>query len=178
MDPSLFDAYYLAARFHFARGESEEAVRLFELAHEVRPEDYEALVLGGNALRQLGRAEESERKQLQALEAIQSHLELYPDDARAYYLGAVIWRLKENLEKAHEWAERALEAEPDDAAVHYNLACFYSEMGHPDKALEHLARSIDLGFMHRDWAEHDSDFENLREDPRFEEQLDRMGSSA
>jgi adenylate cyclase len=174
LDPLQYDAYHLAARFHFARGESEEAARLFRQAHDVRPEEYQSLVLGANALRQLGRVEEAERTELEALEAIQSHLELYPDDARAYYLGAKTWQLKGMPEKAHEWAERALAAEPDDAAVHYNLACFYAELDDPNKALGHLARSIELGFTHRAWAENDSDFEGLREDPRFQALLDRM----
>ncbi len=174
LDPSLFEAYFCAARFHYARGEAEEAARLFRKAHNVRPDEYQALVLGSNALRRLDRVEEAERTQVEALKAIEAHLELYSDDARAYYLGASIWRFSDRPDKAQEWLDKALTLEPDDAAVHYNVACYYARIPEAERAFEHLGRAIELGFRHRAWVENDPDFDQLRTDPRFSALLARL----
>jgi hypothetical protein len=36
-----------------------------------------------------------------------------------------------------------------------------------DKALECLERAVDNGFGHREWLDHDSDLDPLRDSPRF-----------
>jgi hypothetical protein len=36
-----------------------------------------------------------------------------------------------------------------------------------DKALECLERAVDNGFGHREWLDHDSDLDPLRDNPRF-----------
>ncbi|NIQ94203.1 MAG: hypothetical protein GWN87_08335, partial [Desulfuromonadales bacterium] len=43
-----------------------------------------------------------------------------------------------------------------------------------DEALQALDRAVIQGMRHRSWVENDSEFDNIREDPRFTEILDRM----
>jgi tetratricopeptide (TPR) repeat protein len=56
---------------------------------------------------------------------------------------------------------------PGKASVLYNLACAESRGGHPDDALAHLERAIELKPSFREAARTDPDFEPIRADPRF-----------
>ena len=64
----------------------------------------------------------------------------------------------------------ALEKDPEDAGIHYNLACMEALMGHTDEAFEHLGH-ITKEPRFKETAENDSDFDSLRDDPRFAELL-------
>jgi uncharacterized Ntn-hydrolase superfamily protein len=61
----------------------------------------------------------------------------------------------------------ALAARGDDAVLLYDLACFESLAGEPDEALVHLTRSVELDPGLRAGAAADSDFDSIRQDPRF-----------
>ena len=60
----------------------------------------------------------------------------------------------------------ALETDPDDAGIHYNLACMEAMMGHTDQAFEHLGH-IAKEQRFKETAQNDSDFDSIRDDPRF-----------
>ena len=61
----------------------------------------------------------------------------------------------------------ALERHPGNPNVLYNLACFESLAGHRDEALAHLAEAVEADPRTREWAQTDSDFDAIRDDPRF-----------
>ncbi len=50
----------------------------------------------------------------------------------------------------------------------------YAQVGERDRAIGLLSKAIGLGFAHKDWIEHDSDLDALRDDPRFKEILSKM----
>jgi uncharacterized Ntn-hydrolase superfamily protein len=62
----------------------------------------------------------------------------------------------------------ALGRHGEDPVLLYDLACFESLAGDTDKALAHVARSLKLDPQLRPGAAADSDFEALRQDPRFQ----------
>jgi tetratricopeptide (TPR) repeat protein len=68
-------------------------------------------------------------------------------------------------------AKRRLEAAvaeyPDAAGLLYNLACAESRLGETDAALEHLAAAIERADSFAEYAQTDSDFDPIRDDPRF-----------
>lgn len=71
-----------------------------------------------------------------------------------------------------EGAIAAIEAgfadHPEHPMLFYNLACFEALAGRSDDALEHLARSIELGGdRFRGFAQGDEDLASIRDDPRF-----------
>jgi len=111
--------------------------------------------------------EESLAINRRVLKLIDDRLALNPDDARACNLAATTHSKLGEAEPALEFAKRSLEIDPDDPMLLYNVACTYSMIGKSDDALECLERSIDRGFGHREWIDHDSDFDSLRELPRF-----------
>ena len=51
----------------------------------------------------------------------------------------------------------------------YNLACCFSRMGQPEKALEYLEHSFNFGYEDIDWVEQDTDMDIVRELPGYSE---------
>ncbi len=174
LDPKLFEGYYFYARAMFAQGKMAEAVDLFEKASEVNPDDYQSPALLATAYAGLGRKEESEAARRRALQIIEKHLELHPDDARALYMGAGGLCAMGERQRALEWARRALAIEPDDPGVLYNVACNYALLGRPEEAIDCLEKAINNGFGFKQWIEHDSDLDSLRDIPRFLALLKRL----
>ena len=177
LDPALFDAYYYYGRACFKSGDSDKSLRLFQQAQDVRPEDYEAIYLTSLVLRQLGRNEESRAADERAIKSVRKHLELNPDDARAYVLGAgALARLGER-DEAKQWCERAMSLAPDDDAVLYNAACALARLGEDERALNMLQRAIEAGLAGGDWVVRDPDWERLRDNPRFQALAKRLAPS-
>src|SRR6266496_4536892 len=177
LDPTFFDAYYYYGRSCFKNGDLEKSLRLFQRAQDVRPDDYEAIYLLGLVSRQLGRNEESRDADGRALKRIRKHLELNPDGARAYVLGAgSLARLGEKEQSRH-WCERALSLAPDDDAILYNAACALAMLDEDERALDVLQRAIDAGLAVGDWIVRDPDWERLRDHPRFQALAKRLAPS-
>jgi non-specific serine/threonine protein kinase len=168
LDPKLFEGYYFYGRSCFQQGKLEEAARLFEKASQVKPEDYQAPALLGMVFKGLSRPEEAQDAYRRSLIAAEKHLELHPDDARALYMGAnALCQLGEKS-RSLDWARRALAIDPEDCGILYNVACVYSLLGQVDKGIECLAKAMTHAYWYKRWAEHDSDLDNLRSDPRFQ----------
>ncbi|MDX1643520.1 MAG: protein kinase [Thermoanaerobaculia bacterium] len=175
LNPKLFEAYYFYARACYTQGKFAKSAQLFEKASEVRPEDYQALLLLRQALIGMGTPpEQVSEASVRALRNVERHLELHPDDVRALYLGANALIYLGNREKAINWAGRALLLEPDDPNVAYNVACVYSQAGEVEKAIDHLERAGGPQGANLAWIERDSDFDPLRDHPRFQALLERL----
>ncbi len=167
LDPKLFEAPYFFARARKSQGRFAEAVKLFERASAVRPEDFQAPSLLASSLESLGMHTESQAINRRVLRLIEDRLQLNPDDARACNLAATTHSKLGDSAPALEFARRSLEIDPDDPMLLYNVACTYSMLGKSDDALACLERSIDRGFGHKEWIEHDSDFNSIRDTQRF-----------
>jgi hypothetical protein len=64
---------------------------------------------------------------------------------------------------------------------HYNAACLEARLGDRERAFAHLERAIELEpAQAREFAADDSDFDSIRDDPRFASavsgQVDSSGS--
>jgi tetratricopeptide (TPR) repeat protein len=75
----------------------------------------------------------------------------------------------QEYEKAQEALRKAHEEFPDDPTVLFNLACAKSLLGRADDAVDHLGQSIAIDERFRELAQTDSDFDLIRDDPRFKE---------
>ncbi len=61
-----------------------------------------------------------------------------------------------------------MEKAPMDSIVHYNAACLYALAGEVEKSLDCLENCyFKVGNLNREWLEHDSDLDNVRDHPRF-----------
>ena len=167
-DPTLFEAYYLYGRLLFESGEVEKAVKMFEKAQAARPDDFESRVLWGQALTELGRRDEARRANEVAVESIEKHLELNPDEARAYSLGSSVLIRLGQTDRSKQWTQQAMTLAPNDPLVLYNAACNFALLGETNHAIDGLERAIEAGVAVGDWIKHDPDFESLRGHPRFQ----------
>ena len=140
----------------------------------MRPEDYQAPLFLVSAYNDINLKAEAEKANQQALEVVRKHLDLNPDDARALYLGAGALIRADKTEEALQWVERALAIDPDEPGVLYNAACIYSLLGKIEDALDLFEKTINAGFVSREWIDNDSDFDPIRNYPRFQKALKKM----
>ena len=149
LDPRLWEAHYFYGRDALAQGKMEKAASLLEGAQQVRPEDYQTPALLRQVYTGLGRAEDAGRTLKRALDVIDKHLELNPDDARALYLGAGSLVQMGQKQKGLEWLQRALASDPDDALILYNVACVNARAGEIEAALDCLEKSVARGMAEK-----------------------------
>jgi len=77
-----------------------------------------------------------------------------------------------HLRNGHEEEGRkamanAIAERPDAWQEHFNAACFESLTGNRDATFDHLRRAIELDPQAAEFAQKDSDFDWLRDDPEF-----------
>ena len=173
LDPNSYETHYLYARASFAQGNLKRAAALFERAAEIKPGDYQSVCLLIQVYRSLGRDQESKEAARKGVKLAEGELALHPEDPRPAHLGiAALLELGEN-DRAREWISRALAIDPDDPLTQYNLACGYTHLGDLDAAFDLLERSLPrAGPEIREWIKHDSDFDRLRDHPRYQKILE------
>lgn len=174
LNPAQWESYFFYGRDCLAQGKFEKAARLFSEAARLNPDDYQAPGFLAMAYEQLGRDAEKEKTNELFLETIEKYIDLHPDDSRALAFGAYALAETGNVERARDWAARALEASTDEPAIIYNIGCLHCLLGEYETAIDYLERSVEHGYGHRRWLENDSDLAALREIPRFKALLDRM----
>jgi tetratricopeptide (TPR) repeat protein len=93
--------------------------------------------------------------------------------------GWEVWAPLKPLYEAGQYAlvvdrgRQLIESEPRYADALYNLACCESLAGRTSDAIGHLRLAIDRSERLRSLAADDSDFDPIRDEPAFEELLDR-----
>ena len=168
LNPRLYEAFYLYGRCCFSQGETKKAAELFGKASELDPADYQSLNHLEMCLRALGRPGEAIEASREALARAERHVELHPEDVRALYLGSGAHAMVGHRERALEWANRALALDPEENTTRYNVACTYTHLGEPDRALDLLEAAVRSGFGNKAWIDNDPDFSALHGMPRFE----------
>ncbi|MCU0250256.1 MAG: protein kinase [Vicinamibacterales bacterium] len=168
LNPNLFEAHYFYARDSFAEGKLDQAIREYEEASRVRPEDYQSPLLVAQSYEDLGHPDLARMSRLRGVAIAESHLKLTPDDARALYMGANGLVALGEVEKGLEWATRAVGMGPDDPMLLYNVACIFSMANRVDEALGYVEAAVAAGMRLRGWLEHDSNLDNIRNTPRFQ----------
>ena len=172
LDSENYDAWYFFGRSKIHEGDVERALRLFEHAAQARPEDYQSVLLQCQIHHSLGDHKREMETAKKGIERARAILDLNPDDNRALNMGSfALLRLGER-EEAMKWMEASVKKAPMDSIVHYNAACFYALAGDIEKSLDCLENCyLRVGSLNREWLEHDSDLDGIREHPRFAEIL-------
>jgi len=175
LDPNLFEAHYFYARACFAQGKLDEAARLFQRAADIKPDDYQALLVLPGVLRSLGREQDMKTAAREGVVRAERELTLHPENPRPAYLGAVGLAALGEFDRAKEWAARALAIDPGDGLAQYNVACFYSLVGEHERAIDLLLELLPRATRERKtWVKHDSDFNPIRSHPRFAKVLELL----
>jgi adenylate cyclase len=170
LNPKKFEAWYFFARTKVHEGDLERALKLFERASRVRPEDFQSVLLQAQLFISRNQKRKAIEVTREGIKRVRAALELNPENNRALNMGAfALLRLGERQE-AEQWMKRSLENAPMDSIIQYNGACFYSLAGEVDRALDCLENClIKVGNINREWLVHDSDMDNIRDHPRFAE---------
>lgn len=139
----------------FTFGRTDEAVAALRKAAELdptwsRPHDSLAIIL-----RLAGRLEEAE------VEAVRA-LELAPDNIATNTNYANLLVVLGRFAEAEQYYRRAIELDPSHPKPYYNLACVYSLERNVDRAVDYLARAIDIAGSMRLEARNDPDFDPIR----------------
>ena len=72
-------------------------------------------------------------------------------------------------DEAADRARELVDAHPEDPGLLYGLACVESLAGRKADALDHLTRASEIWDGFRSFAEEDSDFDPIRDEPGFQE---------
>jgi TolB-like protein/Tfp pilus assembly protein PilF len=167
LDPKLFDAYYFYGRALMYQGRHSEAVKMLERAALLEPDNFEAPAFLGGAYAGMGMRAEANAARRRAVRLIEQRLDIDPDHARAYNLGATTLMKLGNIPRALEFATMSLSIEPDDPLILYNVACMYALMDKREDALANLERAVRNGFGHRESMANDPDLDSIRRTPWF-----------
>jgi adenylate cyclase len=163
LDPGQVKAWHYLARAAHHLGKKDEELKYFHKATELDKEDWESPLLAAGTYRANGDMEAARRMAEIGVERVETHLKDYPDNPRAYYLALGGLYYLDEFDKADRFAEQALSLAPDDGPTRYNIACYYAVQGEANKALDLLEGSTPS----RSWIENDSDWDNIRQHPRF-----------
>ena len=169
LDPKNYEAWYFYGRTKVHEGDLERALKLFERASKVRPEDFQSVLLQAQLYTSLNQKDKALEVTREGIKRVRSVLELNPDDNRALNMGAfALLRLGE-AEEATRWMTTSMRNAPMDSIIQYNGACFFSLSGDAERALDCLENClIKVGNINREWLVHDSDMDNIRSNPRYE----------
>jgi adenylate cyclase len=176
LDPQSFEAHYFYARACFAQDNFDRAAALFERASAIKPDDYQSLILLIMIYRSLGRERDIDRVAHMGIERAQHELTLHPENPRPAYLGASALLELGELDRAREWASRAMAIDPEDILTLYNVAGVHCRLGDHDAAFDLLERLLPrANHETKSWIKLDSDFDGLRSHPRYQRVLELIG---
>ncbi|MBK8974661.1 MAG: tetratricopeptide repeat protein [Planctomycetes bacterium] len=149
------------------RGRLDEALRHYERASALRPDDNQPPLLMAQVHDDLGRPADAAEARRVGVARVERRCRLSPDDARALYMGANGLVALGETERGLQWARPARELDPEEPMLLYNLACIFSLAGRPDDAVQCLDEAVRHGFANAHYIDHDSNLDAVREDPRF-----------
>ncbi len=187
LDPNYFEAHYNWGTILCELGETNadvnyyyESLKKFRKAADINPTHANTFYNWGNALCDLGNMESNPSYYLEGFGKYEKASELAPEDARIYnnWGHALLAyslqedKLVDNKKDIEELLEKANEF--DQRSGSYNLACLYSLLDEKDMAFYYLEDALKHNqYEMRERFENDTDFENLKEDIRFSQLLDK-----
>jgi adenylate cyclase len=173
--PHDANIHYRTARFLVLSGDKIGAIRHYERAFELAPDDYRYIVFALQEYQAVGDVDGEKSCLQRSAAAIERHLELNPSDVRALGHGAGVMALLGKGAEMQQMIDRAAALRPDDYGNLATLACAAMLAGDAEQALDFLERAAATGQGDREWLMQDNDLKPLHGNPRFEALIARMG---
>ena len=173
LDPESWEVSRIAGKVLFLQGHLKEAAACYEKATELMETDYSASGMLESCYRGLGDLDGLKRAAMMTINRVNKALQSNPTDAPAIANGALSLAVVGELERAREWAERALALDPQNYILRTNIGCAYAtELNDHERALDLIEDTlVHLGQDHFRHVAHDPDLESLHQYPRFEKML-------
>ena len=169
LGPESWEVNKEAGRYFLSKRDVASAIRHYEKAVEVMDSDFHAwAMLSSCYLAQGERAKLREAAQKMVSEA-QRAVQQDPSNGAALGILAGGYALLGEEAKTREWIDRALLVDPDNLNMRYNFACVLALLGDKEECLKMLQSTIPrVGEAQVRIAEADTDFDGVRDDPRFQ----------
>jgi adenylate cyclase len=174
--PHDANIHYRTARYLVLSGDKAGAVRHYERAFALAPDDYRYIIFALQEYQALGDVEGEKSCLERSAAAIERHLELNPSDVRALGHGAGVMALLGKIAEMQQMIDRATALRPDDYGNLVTLACAAMLGGDAEQALDFLERAAATGQGDREWLMQDNDLKPLHGHPRFEALIERIAN--
>jgi adenylate cyclase len=172
LGPDSWELNKAIANFLMFRGKVAEARPHYEAAASVMDGDFHAWGMVMSCHHALGDEQRACEAAKKTLEQVEQVLSQDPSNGAAIGFGVHALGVLGERERAFEWMERALLLDPDNLNMRYNFACALArDLGDREAALRMLESSLSRLKGSLGNAEHDPDFESIRDDPRFQKML-------
>ncbi len=169
LDPNNHIAYWILGRIYRQMDRDKDSVDLFKKTIELNPDFYTALGDLRMVYERIGDRTKSELMLHQSKEYFPKYLLRHPEDARAHMFYATNLAELNFKEEAKVEAAKALELSPGETVILYNAACFYSQLGEKQLAVQTLKDAIATGWQDYEWIKRDPDFDSIRNEPGYAE---------
>jgi adenylate cyclase len=174
LDPDAYEVNAAAARCFIAMRRYPEAIRCLEKAAAAIETDFWAIGMSISCHEAMGdnaRAMEAARR---TLGRVEKTIIAEPDHGVALGFGVMALATIREVDRAREWAARAMLLDPENYNLMYNLGCSMVRLGETDEALKLLDPVFKAAQTQSlNWWKIDSDLDPIRNDPRFQAMLDQ-----
>nr|NUR37193.1 TIR domain-containing protein [Sphingomonas sp.] len=172
LGPDSWEVNKEAGRFYLNKRDVPTATRHYEKAAELMETDFHAWAMLSTCYQALGDTAKLRESAKRMVSESQLAVQQDPSNGAALGILAGGYALLGEKEKTREWIDRALLVDPDNLNMRYNFACVLSIMRETDAALKMLQSALSLsGAYQIRIAETDTDFDNIRDDLRFQKIL-------
>jgi len=171
LSPNSLEGNFYFGVLYLTSGKAEKSLPLMRKAFALAPYDLQVgmmLLLGYSSASRESEARDTANR---ILKIAKFRNELHPDDVTATYVGAMAYYHLDKIKEAKSWAELALDLAIEDNRQIYNLACLFSLLGEIDRAIDLVARVLQLGCSDSKikWIRYvDNDLKNIRARERFQ----------
>jgi TolB-like protein/Flp pilus assembly protein TadD len=172
LDPEAYEVNAAAARCFMGMRRYEEAIQCCERAATAIEADFWALGMSISCYRSVGDKAGEIDAARRTLRRVEKMIVTEPDHGVALGFGVMALATLGEVNRAKEWAERAMLLDPNNYNLMYNLACSMIALGETDVALrllEPIFTAAQIQSLH--WWKIDPDLDPIRDEPRFKTML-------
>ncbi|HEX8841988.1 MAG TPA: TIR domain-containing protein [Sphingomicrobium sp.] len=162
-----------AGRYFLNLRDIESATKHYERAVELVDDDFHSWAMLSTCYRAAGDTAKVREAGKKMVSEAQRAVQQDPSNGAALGILAGGYALLGELDRAHEWIDRALLVDPDNLNMRYNFACVLAGYaGDKEGAIKLLQSILPVGTRAVvEAAASDPDLDPIRDDPRFQKQL-------
>jgi adenylate cyclase len=170
LGPESWSVNKEAGRFYLMQRDLGTATRHYEKAVEIMDTDFHAWAMLATCYQATGESAKRREAAKKMVSEAQRAIQQDPSNGAALGILAGGYALLGEREKAREWIDRALLIDPDNLNMRYNFACVLAgHLSDKDAAIKMLQGALATASeYHVRIAEIDTDFDCIRDDPRFQ----------
>src|SRR5437660_4829851 len=173
LDPESYDVNFAAGQLYYQLRRFDEAILHFEKAATTVETDFSAAGMLGSCYTAIGDKEGARRAARRALERCEKIVAVEPDNGSAMGFAVGALAVMGEVQRAKEWAERAILLDPDNVNLRYNFACsLIVDLYEFEAALDMLGPRFEtMGIEVLNWVKSDPDLDPIRYHPRLNAML-------